>query len=59
MLELCESHQLTPDNLHGELRTARRILAGLTSPADRRSVAKYIAELEHELGQNQWPVAAE
>ncbi len=59
MLELCEPHDLTPDNLRGELRTARRILSGLTAPADRRSVAKYIAELEDELGQHQWPVAAE
>lgn len=54
MLELTQSHQVTPALLHAELRTARRAASSLTALEDRQAVERYISDLEQELEALDW-----
>ncbi|HEX7874344.1 MAG TPA: hypothetical protein VF475_15635 [Sphingobium sp.] len=49
MLELSPSQQVNPALILAELATARRIADTITSMADKRTIERYIAELETEL----------
>lgn len=49
MLELDDSHKLTPQLLRNELETARRILGLVTTQEDQSRVKAYIEELQHAL----------
>ncbi|MET0363949.1 MAG: hypothetical protein ABW169_04790 [Sphingobium sp.] len=61
MLELTSSQQANPALILAELATARRIADTMTSIADKRTIERYIAELETELTAADtvvWPRAA-
>lgn len=48
-LELENAQELAPQHIRNELETARRILAFVDTPEDKRRVEAYIEELHGEL----------